>query len=441
MNKSQNYIDNVSNLGDFGQLPGNAPAQYASRGYQYMGNRTRLFAANRAYLATDYVQAEVQGLTDSFYEYITTNIRLNDVSTSNVTAFDNKKIDDFKRVLFPDIAINYIPSGAKINTMGSTWIVINPMSLSISGAQAVIARCNATYNVYDAFGNIIQEPIVVQRYSMLSNRNESPKNLTLMAGYFNIICQYNAVTATLNENSRLILGKKSYMITGFTDFLEEFTGEFDSSYLISFTARVEEPTETDDLSNRIVNGLTSSFTVNLLGNSQLSVGQTSQLEPIYTPSGAYIVESVPELPQWEYASSNEDIATVSTSGLVEAISEGAAEIKAILKQNPSLTATLNINVTNTLPVAYTAFTCVVPRAIAQYQSATISAAYYENGQETDNAVSWSFSGADPDSYNTTLSENGKSVTITCIAPSDIELTITAAYNESSVTDSVILEGY
>ena len=62
-------------------------------------------------------------------------------------------------------------------------------------ATSVVARCNATYNSYDYYGNIIVEPIVVEKYTMSNNDNDNSINLVLMDGYFNITCQ-------LNENTK-----------------------------------------------------------------------------------------------------------------------------------------------------------------------------------------------------------------------------------------------
>lgn len=236
-------------------ISGNLPTQYNDRRKQYMSERSRYFGAHRAYLATDYVEAQVQGLTDNFYDYTTAYIRLADAGTQSVTALTSKKNDDWKEIMFSDPNIEYLPIGAKIQTMGSTWLVVNPSNLSSAEPKAIIARCNASYNSYDDDGNIVTEPLVISQTQMLSNPNESPLNLVLMHGYFNVFCQKNPNTMKLGENKRIMLGDKAYKITGFTDFIQEFTGDNDSTHYITFTARVSETTKRDDLVNRIANGL------------------------------------------------------------------------------------------------------------------------------------------------------------------------------------------
>ena len=146
-----------------------------------------MFDAQRDYLSTDYVKARVQGLDPSdFYKWTETYIRLSDVSTQSVTAFDSKQYDDFKEILFADRKIDYIPVGAYVETMGSVWLVVNPGNMSSATTNTVIARCRTHYSFYDEYGNILHEPLVVDRRSMLSNRLESPQNIELPEGYFNV---------------------------------------------------------------------------------------------------------------------------------------------------------------------------------------------------------------------------------------------------------------
>ena len=218
MNQSEKYVRDAALLSNASGAPTNAPPQYADRQTQYFVERNRSFVEERAYLASDYVKAKVQGVTDDFDTFVDLSIRLSDILSPTATA--TKRMDDFKEVLIPNRSITYLPLGAKILTMGSTWLVINPANLSTVNTKTVVGRCNAAYNSYDAYGNIITEPLLVEKVNMLGNDNENGENLMLMDGYFNITCQLNENTARLSENSRIILGRKAYYITGFTDFIQ-----------------------------------------------------------------------------------------------------------------------------------------------------------------------------------------------------------------------------
>lgn len=439
MNDSQRYIKNLIFGNDGSKVVQNTPEQYNSRQKQYLADRTSRYIAERSYLASDYVQADIQGLLPYFYDYTTLNIRLADILSPNANA--TKKVDDYKQVLIPDRAVDYLPIGAKINTMGSTWIVINPSNISSVSANAVIARCNATYNSYDYYGNIIVEPIVVEKYTMSNNDNDNSINLVLMDGYFNITCQLNENTKNLGINKRIILGDKPYHITGFTDFIQEFTGNRNNIHIMSFTARIDEPTESDDLTMGIAGGKEYVVGAELNGQTDLIAGQATNLTADFLINGKK-VESTTEHPlTWEYKSSNESIAKVSSDGRVNTYRQGTAKITAQLVQNPLVVASIDLLITEAVNAPYIAFDGLIHDYVSQYSKETFSATYFENNLATNYPLKWSFSGATKRDYIATVSEDGRSVTIECLSASEKPLKITATYNGVKASIKVNLVGY
>lgn len=439
MNDSQRYIKNLIFGNDGSKVVQNTPEQYNSRQKQYLADRTSRYIAERSYLASDYVQADIQGLLPYFYDYTTLNIRLADILSPNANA--TKKVDDYKQVLISDRAVDYLPIGAKINTMGSTWIVINPSNISSVSANAVIARCNATYNSYDYYGNIIVEPIVVEKYTMSNNDNDNSINLVLMDGYFNITCQLNENTKNLGINKRIILGDKPYHITGFTDFIQEFTGNRNNIHIMSFTARIDEPTESDDLTMGIAGGKEYVVGAELNGQTDLIAGQATILTADFLINGKK-VESTTEHPlTWEYKSSNESIAKVSSDGRVNTYRQGTAKITAQLVQNPLVVASIDLLITEAVNAPYIAFDGLIHDYVSQYSKETFSATYFENNLATNYPLKWSFSGATKRDYIATVSEDGRSVTIECLSASEKPLKITATYNGVKASIKVNLVGY
>lgn len=432
MSTSQDFINNAlkSNIP---KMSNNAPIELSDNNTQYGYAATRLFAAERAYLAADHFTAEVQGLTDDFYEYTTTELRLSDVTTNNVTSFDSKHSDDFKMVLLP--YYDYIPIGAKIKVMGSTWIVTNPTNLSSPNASAVIARCNAIYRNYDAYGNIITEPVVIQKQSMLDNKTDTPENIVLMQGYFNIMAQRNPNTQDLSENSRLIFGKKAYEIRGFTDFIQEFTDNDESNHILSYAAEVREPTQYDDLVNKIADGLNYTFSGHFEGQNTVGVGQSIQLQPEFLINNAVVTD----LPlTWTFATSDSTIATVDDSGNVIGVATGTVTITATLNENPNIIATMEITVSD-VPSEYIAITNMHENIIRQFLSVSYTAEYFLNNYPQGEMVTWTLSGASKTTYNSKIV--GNTITIECLKPSDTDLTLIASYNGVSTSFNVVLEGY
>ena len=432
------YISRIAFVHGGGALKTNAPSEYKSRQKQYMAMRNELYNAERAYLSTDYMCAQVQGLNpEDFYEWQTTQIRLADAVKASASA--TKRADDYKEVLLPELGIDYIPIGAKLVTMGNTWLVVNPQNMSSPSAKTIVARCNATYNSYDYYGNVVAEPIVVEKYSMLGNDNAKPENLVLMDGYFNVTCQLNANTVKLRQNSRIILGDKPYHITGLTNFIQEFTGDRESCHLITFTVRVEEPTEYDDISvNFIANGKTYHFGASIDGQNSLAVGQKAQMTASFVFNGENVVATNVFPLTWQWQSSNTAVATIDENGIVTALSAGNAQISATLAENTAITASLGLQVKETENSAYIAFDGLIPQYLLQYQKATISATVYENGEKTDKIVNWRFAGA-TDCYYATI--NGNALTITCISASEDVLTIIAECEDKTASVDITLYGY
>lgn len=438
-NQSEKYITSSLYGGGSGSVATNAPSQYSNQKKQYMADVSRRFIGERSYLSSDFVSAEVQGITDNFYEYVTTNIRFADITTPSASS--SKKTDDFKEILFADPKIAYIPVGAKIKTMGSTWLVINPSNIASAQTTAVVARCNTSYNSYNEYGALVTEPIYVEKASMLGNDDLTKQNLVLVDGHFNVICQLNENTKKLGHNQRIMLGSMPYHITGFTDFIQEFSGDRNSVHLLNFTARLEEVTQNDDDDNDFVaNGNNEEYTAKINGGSNtLTVGNTLQL------TASLIINTDEVLPtdenpiRWIWSVSDTSILSVDQTGLVTALESGNAIIEATLAQNESITAQWSITAILETNEPYVQFTGFSDTSISQYKSEIYTAAYFENGQKTSEPVTWSFLGALDSDYTAEI--DGNNVMITCDSASDVPLTLIASYNGYSARIDILLEGY
>lgn len=438
MNDSEKYLKIAKTASNsLTGSPTNAPKEYADRQKQYLSDRTRLFSQQRAYLSCDYVNADVQGLKKDFYAYTNVNIRLSDVVNESPSS---KQKDDYKQILFPDLFIDYFPIGAKIKTMGNTWLSINPSNMSDANAGGIIGRCNASYNSYDYYGNIVTEPIMVEKFLMMGNDNESPRNMVLMDGYFNVTCQKNKVTEQLGHNKRIILGTQAYAITGFSDFIQEFSGDRDSVHIIKFTARLDEVTNNDDMENFVANGEAKTFAVSVYAPNEISSGSAMRATATFLKDGVATAGNAENPVSFVWESSDESIFTVEDDGTIIAAGEGNAIVTARLAQNLELSASAQISITPALAKNRVEFTGVIPTAIPQYDTATVHAAYFEDGVETNDAIEWSLSGADG-CYSYVVSLDGKSVSVTCLMATNEPLTIIAKYGAFSESINITLEGY
>lgn len=436
-NNSEKYIQGaILQGGGIPQGKTNVPTKYADRQGQHLAIRTQQFTEARAKYSSDFVEARVQGLLEDFYEYTTTFMRLSDVrSNSSATT----QIDDFKTILFEDREIEYFPIGAKVETMGNVWLCANPSNISGAQATAIIRRCNASFNYYDYYGNIMTEPLVIDKVAMQGNDNVAPSDQVLLNGYFNAMCQLNEVTKReLDTDKIIILGSKAFKVTGFTDFIQEFTGDYDSSHILNFSLRIQEPTENDDIKNRIAGGKLRSFKADIIGEKELNQNATVKLAAIFIKDAQTVVPTDEYPITWLWESSDTEFAEVDENGVVFGKGVGTVQITAKLAQNTAISAVAELVIKETDFKPYVAFTSVVPSAVEQYESVTVTAAYFENAQQTDKVVSWSFSGANKKNYKAITNEN--SLTIYCIGADNTPLKVTAECEEQFLSFELILEG-
>lgn len=401
---------------------------------QYFAAETKAFYAENAKWSSNYYKAAIQGLNyEDFYAYTDVYMRVSDV----INPTTGKHLsDDWQNILIADANIDFIPIGAHVIFGGSTWIVANPKNVAAIVGTAIIRRCNVIYNYYDYYGNIVKIPFAWHTGEELSTTDYADDNMLLLSGYTHAAMQYNPQSALIHHNTRMVLGNQAYAVRGLVNFMREFTDDENSVHSMRFDLGRTEVSADDDFVNHIAGGLSFSWVVSIAGNPAMNIGAEQTLTATSTRNGA-VVTSTEENPiTYTWVSSNEEVATVM-DGVVTAISAGEATISAICDQNNNNVGTFTIAVEEAVQGDYVAFTSNVPAEIEQYESATISAAYYVNGIITDSVVTWSFDRTDA-SYGKVIT--GNSVLIECVYPA-APITVTASCNGKSVSAKIELVGW
>ena len=255
----------------------NNPSRYADRQRQYFDPETRRFIQEKAKYSSDFVTVQVQGLYDDDpTAWGTYRLRFADVVRPSSAI--QRHFDDYKQFLFESAKIEYVRPGTKIVTMGNTWLVTNPANVSGASGSGLCRRCNAVWNYLDYYGNVVSEPIIVENERANANDSDAQNSQLISKGYFNVICQYNDATRQIDTNTRMILGTGAYRVTGYSDFETEFTGDYSTVRLISFSVRYEEPNMAiDDMANHVAGGKTFAWDVSITGAGSGAVGTTAQM--------------------------------------------------------------------------------------------------------------------------------------------------------------------
>ena len=414
----------------------NSPVQFSDMQTQYFSPGTKTFTQTYAKYSSDYVNGMVQGIDPTQpFAWQERLLRMADVVRPSAAIL--RRADDYKVVLFADRDIDYLMMGSKIVTMGSTWLVTNPFNVSGVAGSGIVQRCNAVWNYLDWYGNVKSEPMVVSNPRADANDSDAQEGNLISKGYFNVSMQYNDVTAQLNTNSRVILGTGAYRVTGYADFHQEFTGDYSTVRILEFTVRYEEPNlEIDDMANHVAGGNTFLWEIQISGSSVIPAGETAQFTATSSRNNEDVTSTEEHPISYLWSSSDENVATVDENGLVTAVAEGEAVITATLEQNPNVSSDFTVSVAEVEDSVE--WTSNVPKTLAAYEDCDISAAFFEKGDETDEPLTWTFSGAAQSAYKAIA--GGKAATIYCFGYSKTPLVVTASYGDMSVTAQIELQG-
>lgn len=416
----------------------NSDGVYSGRQFPYYAVAQNKIATLYGQYATDCYDAQMQGWDpQDFYKFWPVKIRCEDVSRE---ATGTNLSDDVKGmvVYYPE-GVDYIPIGAHVEFATNTWLVTNPANVNSILTEAIIRRCNAVYRRLDYYGNVLECPFNIPKTMPRGAQDDYTRTMILADHYFTCYMQLNEVSAEIHENTRLILGDAAYSVRGLDNFTQEFTGDFDSTHIMYFQIQREEKLGVyDDMERKIADGLAFSWDINLTGSVGMRTWQVQTITPVSVRNGIAVGNSAENPISYLWATSDPSVAEIDENGNVTAVGEGTATITCILEQNQEITETMEITVESAAGT-YVAFSGAMPDSIAEQESAAISAACYMDGEETEETVSFTFSGPPETAYTADVA--GNTVTITCWERSETPLTVTARYGDYTATHDIALEAW
>lgn len=413
----------------------NSPANTSPKYSKYNDEASAYYHAYAPY-ASNVFEAEIQGLDyDNFYAW--TKVHLRSSNVINPSTGENLSTS-WQSILILDRKVDFIPIGAYVKYNNSIWIVYNPDNIASPTGNSIVIRCNTTYNTLDYYGNLVKTPMFYAKGTVLAS---SPYYMELSAtldGYQHVIMQLNEVTEQITNNTRIILGKSAFGMYGVSDFPEEFTGDPNSCHIFRADLRLQETIESDDLVNHVADGKYFSFTIDIGGNDVMYEGEPQTLSVTARREGKVVVSTEENPITYVWTSSDETVATVDEYGIVTPVGLGYCQITCSVKENPSITNIFGFNVVERESQTYIDFITPIPDEIRSFETLNIEAAYYEDGQQTADAIEYTLSRANENSYSYTV--NGNILTIQTYEPSEAPLEITASCNGESMTKKIRIIG-
>lgn len=192
------------------------------------------------------------------------------------------------------------------------------------------------------------------------------------------------------------------------------------------------------MENHVAGGKTFSWEIRVKGNPIIKSGATGQLEAVSIRMGKDADHDYDHPVSYIWESSDTNVADVGMDGSVFGVTEGTCTVTCTLEQNRSIREEYEITVVPVESGNEVAFLGNIPDKLRPYESVTIEAAYFENGEERLDKITFSYSGADAMSY--TATEAGNSTQITCWSASDAPLNVTATFGEYTASVEIGLEG-
>lgn len=435
-NNLQNNIKNgLLTASRLNNVVTNSPANTSPKYSKYNDEATAYYHEYAPY-ASNVFEAEIQGLDYSdFYKW--TKVHLRSSNVINPSTGENLSTS-WQSILILDRKVDFIPIGAYVKYNNSIWIVYNPDNIASPTGNSIVIRCNTTYNTLDYYGNIVKTPMFYAKGTVLASSPYYMEFSATLDGYQHVIMQMNDVTEKITNNTRIILGKSAFGMYGVSDFPEEFTGDLDSCHIFRADLRLQETVEADDLVNRVADGKYFSFVIDIGGNTVMYNGEPQTLAVTARREGEVVVSTEENPITYVWTSSDETVATVDEYGVVTPISVGYCQITCSVKENPSITNVFGFNVAERESQTYIDFITPIPDEIRSFETLDIEAVYYENGQQTADAIEYTLTRANENSYSYTV--NGNILTIQTYEPSEAPLEITASCNGQSVVTKIRITG-
>jgi uncharacterized protein YjdB len=320
-------------------------------------------------------------------EYQNVDVRVNSV----VNIQTGERVgDDFKRLLFKTIG-HPVSLGRMYRFSDNYWITVNVEEIKDSTtARVTVRRCNNVMRWIDDNGGYHEAPCSINAL-IKENRDYSTAGSAMVvpSGMIDVLVQMTPYTRKLQPNKRFLFGNMdnwtAYRIEGggIRNFDNLRTFDNLSVGLMMFNMATDYVNvEIDDVTNGIANAQNIVYTLTL---NQASIsgssGQTVQLEAIVELNNQVVSRQV------AWSSSNPNVATVNTSGLVTFLSTGIATITCSLLNNADVNDTASVTVVSSPVDNYQVLFIPSANYVLEDEERTWSVYLYKNGvQQADTFV-------------------------------------------------------
>jgi hypothetical protein len=310
------------------------------------------------------------------------SVKINDIDRG-VQILDENAINknpNKKRVLCkPDEDIN---TGDEIFWKNKYWLCTNVDSDKEIYAKGIIEKCNNTLKWQTSTGEIKEYPCIISdKSSTYADGTLETKYIVIADDQILITIQSNSDTIQLEVDKRFIFNHSKndiYKLSKVQSLIQEG--------ILYLTMTKDQYGVNDRLDLNLADYVQNNYILTITNGDSISLTNTEtlQLSVTLTNNGVPV-----ENPTVVYSSSNEEICTVSTTGLIQPISEGVVTITAV---SNGVSDTIEVTVEEVVADNYSIEFVSPSLTLYQGQSKTYNVKTYNNGLEiTDKAVVFTIS--------------------------------------------------
>lgn len=262
--------------------------------------------------------------------------RVNQIMDSKVGDRIN---DDYRKLIFSNSSFK--PElGSRYRFDNNIWIVYSTDNIASTHSSCYIRRCNNTINIQDKYGNIHQEPCVIDVKPTKSGITEQ-EYMSIPIARQVLMYQINEWTKPLFINSRIMFNRQVYKIGSIMELDRTETFNPESIKLAKCYIDNDLVNEYDNQTLQVADYKNYNYTIDSINELMGIVGDTGTL----TSTVSLDEEIVEEKVYW-YSSDESVISIDKETGSYQMHKLGEATIYAKMANNENFYKTIFIKVLN-----------------------------------------------------------------------------------------------
>lgn len=269
-------------------------------------------------------------------KFVKIDARINQIMDSKVGDRIN---DDYRKIIFRDLSFK--PElGSRYKFDNNIWIVYSTDNIKNVHSSCYIRRCNNTINLQDKYGNIHQEPCIVDIKPTKSGITEQEYMSTPVARQV-LMYQYNEWTKPLFVNSRIMFNRQVYKIGSIMELDRAETFDANSIKFVKCYVDNDLVNEYDNEELQVADYKDYNYSVNVINNLIGTKNGAGTLTATVSLENKEVNENV------YWYSSNEDIISIDKdTGNYQMNNSGKAIIYAKMINNENFYSEINVEVSD-----------------------------------------------------------------------------------------------